>query len=194
MSQQELVKEISAVLARLGIPFMLTGAVVSSMQGEPRSTHDIGAVVMITRENAAALSNAFRSPRYYLDEDSVIRAVAQKSMFNLLDVETGEKADFWILTEDPFDKSRFSRRETIHVFGVDMPVSRLEDTILMKLAWSRKSGGSEKQFTDALRVYEVQYGALDMTYMEHWAQALEVNDALDRIKREAKPVFPGEDA
>jgi hypothetical protein len=28
-------------------------------------------------------------------------------------------------------------------------------TILMKLRWAALSGGSERQFTDALRVYEV---------------------------------------
>lgn len=30
------------------------------------------------------------------------------------------------------------------------------------------SGGSQKQFTDALRVYEVQYQKLDVFYIEKW--------------------------
>jgi len=34
-------------------------------------------------------------------------------------------------------------------------VSSPEDTILAKLRWANLSGGSEKQFIDALRVYEV---------------------------------------
>ena len=31
----------------------------------------------------------------------------------------------------------------------------------MKPRWAELSGGSEKQFTDALRVYELRYGELD---------------------------------
>ncbi len=32
-----------------------------------------------------------------------------------------------------------------------MKILNTEDTILMKLRWAKLSGGSEKQFTDALR-------------------------------------------
>ncbi len=39
-------------------------------------------------------------------------------------------------------------------------------TILAKLRWAKLSGGSEKQFTDALRVFEVQAGELDLDYLE----------------------------
>lgn len=41
MSQQELLKKVIQVLDDVGIQYMLTGSVVSSLQGEPRSTHDI---------------------------------------------------------------------------------------------------------------------------------------------------------
>jgi len=40
MSQQELLKTVIQVLDRVGIPYMLTGSIVSSLQGEPRSTQE----------------------------------------------------------------------------------------------------------------------------------------------------------
>lgn len=86
-------------------------------------------------------------------------------MFNLINLKEGDKVDFWILTDDPFDKSRFSRRITEEFMGIKLLVSTPEDTILAKLKWAKESGGSEKQFIDALRVYEVQYGKID-TYEE----------------------------
>lgn len=57
-----------------------------------------------------------------------------------------------------------------------MKISKPEDTILAKLLWAKLSGGSEKQFTDALRVYEIQYGSIDLQYVTHWANELEVNE------------------
>ncbi len=50
------------------------------------------------------------------------------------------------------------------------------------------SGGSEKQFTDALRVYELQYGKLDFRYMEDWAIRLGVSELWQRLKDEAQPL------
>lgn len=86
-------------------------------------------------------------------------------MFNLIDVKSGDKADFWILTDEPFDRSRFARKYEENVLGMTLKVSSPEDTILAKLRWAALSGGSEKQFIDALRVYEVQSGKLDMEYL-----------------------------
>jgi hypothetical protein len=55
-------------------------------------------------------------------------------MFNLIVVKTGDKVDFWILTDGPFDRSRFARRYTEKVMGMEIAVSSPEDTILMKLS------------------------------------------------------------
>ncbi len=41
MSQQELLINAVRALENAHIDYMLTGSVVSSLQGEPRSTHDI---------------------------------------------------------------------------------------------------------------------------------------------------------
>jgi predicted nucleotidyltransferase len=45
MSQQELLRKVIEALGDARIEYMLTGSVVSSLQGEPRSTHDIDMVV-----------------------------------------------------------------------------------------------------------------------------------------------------
>jgi hypothetical protein len=70
--------------------------------------------------------------------------------------------------------------------GLKMQVSSPEDTILAKLRWAKLSGGSEKQFTDALRVYEVQSGKLNIDYMEHWAKKLDVESLWKRLINEAE--------
>jgi len=47
MSQQELLKLVIARLDEAGIEYMLTGSLASSLQGEPRATHDIDLVIAI---------------------------------------------------------------------------------------------------------------------------------------------------
>ena len=107
-------------------------------------------------------------------------------MFTLIDVNSGDKVDFWILTEEPFDSSRFKRKYAEEAMGIRIMVSSPEDTILMKLKWAKLSGGSEKHYTDALRVYEVQYDTLDMNYLVRWSKELTVNSLLGKIQEEAE--------
>ena len=180
MSQQELLKKTIQALNQAKIQYMITGSLVSSLQGEPRSTHDIDMVIAIQRSRVYELVKAFPPPDFYLDKDSILNAIIKQSMFNLIDLKGGDKVDFWILTNEPFDQSRFSRKVSEEFMGLKMQVSSPEDTILAKLRWAKLSGGSEKQFTDALRVYEVQYGKLDIDYLERWAKKLDVESLWER--------------
>jgi hypothetical protein len=188
MLQSELLSRVLSVLDNCNIDYMLTGSVVSSLQGEPRATHDVDIVINIAAPSIPAIKKAFPQPQYYLEEHSIQEAIKLKSMFNLLDTTEGNKVDFWILTDEPFDKSRFGRKYEEMVFGYKMKVSSPEDTILAKLKWAKQSGGSEKQFTDALRVYELQYHGLDNNYLEHWVTALQLNELWTKLKSEADPV------
>jgi hypothetical protein len=188
MSQQELLKKVIQALHQAGIQYMITGSVVSSLQGEPRATHDIDIVVTIQRPQVRKLVELFPPPDFHLDEESVSDAIGKQGMFNLIAVSEGYKIDFWMLTDDPFDQSRFSRKYTEEFLGLRVQVSRPEDTILAKLRWATLSGGSEKHFTDALRVYEVQHGELDSDYLERWATKLGVESLWKHLTDEAKSI------
>jgi hypothetical protein len=189
MLQPKLLIKILALLNENQIDYMITGSLASSIQGEPRATHDVDILVNITQAAIPALIKAFMPPDYYLSQSAVEEAIQHRSMFNLLDTTEGDKADFWILTDEPFDQSRFTRKYEEKILGVSMKISTPEDTILMKLRWAKLSGGSEKQFTDALRVYEVQYEKLDLNYMETWSKALHIKEFWERLKQEAQPLI-----
>jgi hypothetical protein len=58
MSQPELLKGVVTRLDEAGIEYMLTGSIVSSLQGEPRATHDIDIVIAVRIDPAdAAISS-----------------------------------------------------------------------------------------------------------------------------------------
>ena len=191
MSQPELLKLVGQRLEAAEIEYMVSGSIASSLQGEPRATHDIDIVVAVrtpAAEVATRLKAAFPEPDFYLDESAVRDAIVSRGMFNLIDTREGDKVDFWLLTEDAFDRARFERRYVEIFEGARLPVSRPEDTILMKLRWAAMLGGSEKQFTEALRVYEVQHGRLDESYLDRWASTLGVSGSLTRLRAEARPI------
>lgn len=183
-------KKVTAVLDEAGIDYMMTGSLVSSLQGEPRSTHDIDLVISLTEKAIGKLLQAFPPPDFFLSEQAMHTAIQQRSMFNLLAMAEGEKVDFWLLTEDPFDQARFARKRQEEVLGMSLKISTPEDTILAKLRWAKLAGGSDKQFTDALRVYEVQKNNLDLDYINTWALQLEVLDLWQQLQTAAEAADP----
>lgn len=194
MSQQDLLDEVIVKLQQLGIEFLLSGSHASSLQGEARATHDIDLVAKLSAADATPLIQAFPADRFYLSESAVVEAIRDRRMFNVLETRTGERIDFWVLTNEPFDQSRFLRRQRIDLGEQSVDVSSPEDTILMKLLWCLRSGGSEKQFQDAVRVYELQSTDLDREYLGRWLGELGVQHLWDRLVAEAEPFLPPDGA
>jgi hypothetical protein len=186
VSQASLLTEAIGALDGAGVGYLLTGSFASSLQGEPRATHDIDLVVEVDARVVGALATAFGTDAYYFDQLAARDALGRGGMFNLLDITSGDKLDFWALTDDPFDQSRFARRVRVRALGIEITVSAPEDTILQKLKWAAVQGGSERQHRDAAGVYEVQRGALDESYLDEWAQALGVADSLAEVRQLAR--------
>jgi len=181
MSQQQLLISAVRILDDNSIPFMISGSFASSIQGEPRMTHDIDFVIQIHEEDITKIINAFKQPEYYLSESSVYEAFEFQSLFNVIDVLEGDKVDFWILTEDVYDQERFARKKQILIWGESIFVSSPEDTILKKLHWSKLCGGSQKQEFDAQKVFEHNKDLLDRNYLQTWSVYLGVEDLLSSI-------------
>lgn len=186
MPQLELLEKTLKILLNNNIGYMLTGSIVSSLQGIPRSTHDIDIIISITEKDVPVIVNAFPKENYYLNENSIKEAIVKKSQFNVLDKNEGDKIDFWILTDSEFDISRFSRRQKVKIFNFEAYVSTVEDTILQKLLWSALSDGSNKQYNDALNIYEVQYGKIDLQYLACWSRKLNVESFFNKMKSEVQ--------
>jgi hypothetical protein len=62
MSQEELLSKLVDFLNQTQIPYMLTGAIASNLQGEPRPTHDVDVVVVLNTGSIIKLLEAFPEP------------------------------------------------------------------------------------------------------------------------------------
>ena len=69
MPQLELLEKTVKVLTLCNIEYMLTGSIVSSLQGIPRSTHGIDVVVLITKADISKIMKAFAGKDHYINEN-----------------------------------------------------------------------------------------------------------------------------
>ena len=113
MQQTRLFLLFTEPLNRLGLQYMVTGAVASIIYGEPRTTHDIDLVVDLDDPDAAKVTNAFPSDEFYCPAGATIRAEStrgERGHFNVIHHATGFKADIYIKGDHPMHEWTFQHR------------------------------------------------------------------------------------
>jgi hypothetical protein len=184
ISQQEFLKRLTRLLDGIGIPYMMVGSVGSSLHGRPRATQDADVVIDPTMEQFASLL-ALLEQGHYVSREAANDALRRRTMFNILDLGGGWKADLIIRKDRPFSRQEFDRRRQIDAMGETLWVVSPEDAILSKLEWM-KGRQSNIQYSDALGVAAEHWGSLDLEYLHKWARELDVEDSLNCLLREAR--------
>lgn len=179
IEQNEFLKHIIKALNHAGIPYMIAGSIGSSFHGQPRATNDADIVIDPTREQLLTFVKSL-GPDCYVSKEAALAALENNSMFNVIDIESGAKADFVIRKKRPFSQQEFARRTSAEFLGMDTCFVTPEDSILSKLEWS-KGRSSEIQFKDALGVLEAQKDKLDFEYLTRWAKELGIEDELKQL-------------
>ena len=162
-----------------GVPWMLTGSAASSYYGEPRATSDLDIVVDPTPAQIEAFA-ASLTGSFYVSREEVREALAARDMFNVIDPQSGWKADIIFVRDREFDRIEFERRRPARLFGLDVFVISPEGSILSKLDWARR-GGSDRQLRDAASVLAANRETLDFDYLRGQARELGVEDLLEKI-------------
>lgn len=176
--QSRVLLDVVDRLEREGIEYMISGSIALSAYVRPRMTRDIDVVVDVGPHQVDALLRAFHGD-YYLDAEAAGRAVAEHRLVNAVHESTLVKVDLVIRKEGPFRTAEFDRRVTVTVHGREMRLVSPEDLLLSKLLWGADSG-SAVQFDDARQLAALK---LDWRYVERWATALELVDAVERLRR-----------
>mgnify|MGYP001613966626 FL=1 len=187
---RHLLAGIAEILNRLGIPYLVSGGMAVAVWGRPRFTADIDIVVELRESQLDVLARELRTFRKdgHIDKEMMVEALRRKDEFNYIDGATGIKVDFWILTNDPFDASRLTRRVSKEIAGEQVYFTSPEDLILIKLKWYRESDSS-RQKEDAESIVKMMEDELDMNYLKRWATELGVADLLkELLKRYTPPI------
>ena len=181
--QNAFLARIIKALEHANIPYMISGSISSSFHGQPRATNDADIVIDPTIQQITAFIESLGSD-YYVSKEAAQQAIANRSMFNVIDIQFGYKADMIIRKNRSYSQQEFSRRTKTHFLDMDAYVLSPEDSILSKLEWS-KGRQSESQYKDALGVLMTQKETLDFDYLKKWAKELGIENALQDLLKEA---------
>ncbi|MEL6106404.1 MAG: hypothetical protein AAFU85_10220 [Planctomycetota bacterium] len=163
MSQLELLRLVLEALNAVGAESMLFGSHAAAFHGEVRSTPDVDLVVDLPEEQTSSFIARFDRHRFYLSES----AFAERRMANVIDTFTGDKVDLFFLQTDAEAQREFRRRVRGEIMGIEVDVMTVEDTIVSKLRWDAKIGGSELQRQDILGLVATCRDSIDWDYV--WA-------------------------
>jgi hypothetical protein len=179
---------VAQTLDRLGVIHTIGGSIAASFAGEPRSTLDIDIVAALDDRIVSDLVSAF-SPDFYVDEESVRRAIRTGGCTNLIHQATQLKVDLFVAGGTPLDAQQLGRRRRVDLGeGRVLYVHPPEDILLQKLNWYRKGGEvSDRQWRDVLAIIRTQGEGLDKRYLRENAQVLGVDTLLEGALREATP-------
>jgi hypothetical protein len=185
----EVTLRVTAVLEKLGVPYVIGGSLASTLHGMIRTTQDSDIITEMGQQHiepfVALLQNEF-----FVDEEMIADAIQRNSSFNILHRETMFKVDIFIPSPRPFQQSQLARAQR-QTFELDEAMSAnfasAEDTILAKLEWYRLgSETSERQWRDILGVLKTRAGELDLEYLKKWAKDLNIADLLERALKESR--------
>ena len=183
------IKPVIECMEKNSIPHYIGGSIASSIYGIARATMDVDIAAAITEKHIPALIK-FLSTDYYIDENMIREAIKNESSFNVIHFQTVFKIDIFVYRENLFQINAI-KRSVQKVFDKHDPAtlfhfSTLEDTVLNKLLCFKKGGKvSERQWHDVIGMLKVQGSSFDRTYLQKWAQKLELFPLLNKAYQEA---------
>lgn len=178
-TELDILRDVSERLDSAGIAFMVTGSVAMNYYAQPRMTRDIDVVMALETSDAGKLVNLF-SAEYYVDLQAVVRAITQRSVFNLIHQDSVIKVDGIVRKDEAYRVEEFARRKPVTIADFQTWIVSLEDLILSKLYWARDSR-SELQLRDVRNLLQLN---CDSQYLRSRAQILGVEQLLDEVHSE----------
>ncbi len=175
MSLRGFLARLTGLLEEAQVPYMLSGSIASTFYSAPRTTQDIDIVVALDGTRLRALLALLPEDELYFSQDAARDALRRRSMFNIIDLETGWKADLIVQKGRRFSEVEFHRRVQVDLLGLQVWMVSPEDCVISKLEWARQ-GESERQLRDVRGVLATQGEALDRGYIAQWVIELGLQD------------------
>ncbi|WNN87252.1 hypothetical protein [Gloeocapsopsis dulcis] len=117
----------------------------------------------------------------------VTEAIERNSSFNVIHLESMQKADIFLLSNRPLDQSEMQRPQQLIITQNPQRLAWLpsaEDIILQKFIWYRMGGGVSDRRRDVLGVLKVQSDRLDINYLTQWSD-LNLTEILTQALQQA---------
>ena len=170
---------VSKRLEKAGIAYMITGSIAMNYYATPRMTRDLDLVIELKRPEVSALVKLFQKD-FYIEEQMILDAVENRSIFNIIHNDWVIKVDFIIKKLSEYHQSEFDRRKKVKLKNFEFWIVSPEDLILSKLQWAKESM-SDFQLRDVRNLLECVED-LNIRFIEKWVQKLKLNEPYQKAK------------
>jgi hypothetical protein len=179
----QITTKVTNILERLEVRYFISGSLASTLYGIMRTTMDADIVADLNQKHIVDFVSELGDD-FYIDQEMINTAVKQRSSFNIIHRESFFKIDLFIPEPRPFDNVQFTRARR-QILAIEPEIQAMvaspEDIVLAKLEWYRMGGGiSERQWRDVVGIIRVQAGLLDLSYLNHMAEELGIEDVLQK--------------
>lgn len=188
MPEPDFVRLFTEPLARLGLPYMITGATGAILYGQPRLTNDLDLVLELPAAEIGRLHAAFPESDFYIPPVDVIGvevARSQRGHFNVIHHGTGYKADIYTVGSDPLHRWALPLRRRLGHGTGEISVAPPEYVILRKLEYFRE-GGSAKHPSDIKAILQAIGDSLDRAAIQSWADRLGLNEIWKQVQADTR--------
>jgi hypothetical protein len=155
-------------LEESGVEYMVSGSVAAMFYGQPRFTNDIDVIVWMDLAAARKLSELFPAEQFYFPPWEIVAtelARETRGHFNILDIDSGFKADVYLRGNDPLRIWALERVRRVEFGGRVVRLAPPEYVIVKKLEYYRE-GQSEKHLRDIRLMLENSSELVDARQLE----------------------------
>jgi len=165
---RELLKTVTGMLDKKGIPYMISGSLALNVYCIPRMTMDIDIVIELDQSNLTEFMTIF-SEGYYLNDETVKTEIRKRGMFNVIDHRTGLKIDFIVRKDTEYRQLEFSRRIRKEIDDIPVWIVTPEDLAISKIGWIQQLQ-SDRQAGDIKLLLDLP--GIDKNYIISWCRTL----------------------
>lgn len=178
---------VAEALEDLDVRYVIGGSLASSFHGIPRATIDADIVAALRDTHHSGFVEALQDA-FYLDPDTIRRAIERQASFNVIHLATMFKVDVFVAPDEEGADLELERGQSFVVASDPERTLRMasaEDTIAHKLYWYALGDEvADRQWSDAIGVLKVAGDQLDHAYLRRRATLLGVADLLARALEE----------
>jgi hypothetical protein len=179
----ELLQVLAEFLESHDIVYRVVGSMASIAYGENRFTNDIDIVADLQLSDVDELCDFFLPPNFFIARHAVEDAIRKRFQFNIIHITSGLKIDVMLPKETEYAAQEQTRaRRLSDPDGLSAWFAAPEDIILNKLIFFQL-GGIEKHLRDIAGIVKVKQSELDVAYIEHWSQKLNVTTEWSLVKQ-----------
>lgn len=183
MEQHDFLLFLVECFEKLKIRYLITGSIASMAYGEPRFTNDIDIVADVKQSHLDEFKSCFPENEFYLEVDSIKKALDSRQQFNIIHPSSGLKVDVIVSKMDEFDTTRFSRTKKLKISeSKSANFASPEDVILKKMEYYQK-GGSDKHLRDITSMLKISGQDIDLAYISGWAVKFDLLSIWEAIQK-----------